>query len=106
MLEMNHTSKRVIIGPPRTTGPSGTHILDTWVPPKTTVHTPVYTLHRDVSHFGPLADQYIPERWLEPAGEDVSMRELLLPCNREAFMPFSAGYASCVGKHLAVQNIK
>ncbi|KAI5891178.1 cytochrome P450 [Schizophyllum commune H4-8] len=102
-------------GPPRTTGKEGALILGRWIPPNTTVHVPVYTMHRDPANFGPLADVFIPERWLSEA-EQVEMISAtkdpqltlaaLSPCNRQAFMPFSAGYANCVGRALGLQNVK
>ncbi|KAL1717567.1 cytochrome P450 [Schizophyllum commune] len=79
-------------GPPRTTGKEGALILGRWIPPNTTVHVPVYTMHRDPANFGTLADVFIPERWLSEA--------------EQAFMPFSAGYANCVGRALGLQNVK
>ncbi|KAG5653450.1 hypothetical protein H0H81_000339 [Sphagnurus paluster] len=90
-------------GPPRTTGVTGAHIFGTWVPPGTTVHVPVYTMHRDPAFFGDHADKYIPERWL---AEERKRNPELEPFDATAFMPFSSGYGSCVGKHLALQNIK
>ncbi|PAV22828.1 cytochrome P450 [Pyrrhoderma noxium] len=88
-------------GPPRTTGRNGAFILDTWVPPNTTLHVPVYAVHRDPRYFGILSNKWIPERWI-PENNDVDLK----PCNRDAFVPFSSGYSSCVGKHLALRNIK
>ncbi|TFK34045.1 cytochrome P450 [Crucibulum laeve] len=93
-------------GPPKTTGETGARILDTWIPPSTTVHVPVFALHRDPANFGPLADTFIPERWLESEITSTLDKQKLLPCNREAFVPFSTGYSSCIGKQLAQQNLK
>ncbi|KAK0457763.1 cytochrome P450 [Desarmillaria tabescens] len=90
-------------GPARTTGPEGAYILGKRIAPNTTVHVPVFTMHRDPAHFGPLANYFIPERWIESENQK---NPLLSPCNHDAFMPFSSGYGSCVGKHLALQNIK
>ncbi|KAL1676329.1 cytochrome P450 [Schizophyllum commune] len=103
-------------GPPRTTGSEGAEILGRWIPPHTTVHVPVYTMHRDRANFGPRADQYIPERWLSDEeqarmiadiGKDSHLTAAdLKPCNSQAFMPFSAGYGNCVGRALGLQNVK
>ncbi|TFK45952.1 cytochrome P450 [Heliocybe sulcata] len=100
-------------GPPRTSGPGGTKINNVYIPPNTTVHVPIYTMQRDPANFGQDADMYVPDRWLvssHPAGYDhasgkgLDVEESRL--NRDAFMPFSAGYGSCVGKRLALQNMK
>ncbi|KAJ7577378.1 cytochrome P450 [Mycena floridula] len=99
-------------GPPRTTGSEGAQVVDQWLPPNTTLHAPVYVLHRDPGNFGLLADQYIPERWLPDADIQHFCNSskidptLLKPLNRRAFIPFSAGHASCVGKNLGLQNVK
>ncbi|KAH6915698.1 cytochrome P450 [Coprinopsis sp. MPI-PUGE-AT-0042] len=86
-------------GPPRTSGEAGVQVQDTWFPPNTTLHVPVYAMHRDASNFGDFPDQFIPERWLP--GEKAHFN-----INQDAFLPFSSGYSSCAGKHLAIQNIK
>lgn len=102
-------------GPARVTGPEGAVILGRWIPPHTTIHVPVYTMHRDPANFGPLAELYIPERWLSEAEQTEMITatddpcltlSALTPCNRQAFMPFSAGYANCVGRALGLQNVK
>ncbi|EPQ50633.1 cytochrome P450 [Gloeophyllum trabeum ATCC 11539] len=92
-------------GPPRTSGSVGVNISDVYIPPNTTIHVPVYTMHRDSANFGPNADDYAPERWLEGSICTINF-EGKPKIIKEAFMPFSAGYASCVGKKLALQNMK
>jgi Cytochrome P450 len=92
-------------GPPRSSGRTGVLIENNWIAPNTTLHMPVYSMHRDPTSFG-LGDKFIPERWLDGADARKSADVKLLAFNRDAFVPFSAGYSSCVGKHLALQNIK
>lgn len=60
-------------------------------------------MHRDPAFFGEHAHEYIPERWLP---EERAKNPTLNPFNPSAFMPFSSGYGSCIGKQLALQNIK
>lgn len=95
-------------GPPRTSGSEGTTIHGVEIPPNTTVHVPVYAMHRDPANFGPYADQFLPERWLHNKASNLVAGDEgdALLCNREAFVPFSTGYSSCIGKQLALQNIK
>ena len=93
------------LGPPRSSGHTGVIIQNNWIAPNTTLHMPVYAMHRDPNNFG-LGDKFIPERWLDDADVRKSAAVKLLAFNRDAFVPFSAGYSSCVGKHLALQNIK
>ena len=92
-------------GPPRSSGVTGVSIENKWIAPNTTLHMPTYAMHRDPANFG-LGDQFVPERWLDDSDFRKSADVKPLPFNRDAFVPFSAGYASCVGKHLALQNIK
>ncbi|TFK34044.1 cytochrome P450 [Crucibulum laeve] len=84
-------------GPPRTTGEKGAIILERYVPPNTTVYVPTWALQRDADNFRD-PEAFIPERWLP--GSTIS------PHNTDAFIPFSAGFGACVGKQLALQNIK
>lgn len=46
-----------------------------------------YTIHRNEAAF-PDAEAFIPERWLDPKGEDL---------RKAAFNAFSAGQRSCIG---------
>lgn len=68
----------------------------------------IYTVQRDPRNFFPSPNTFLPERWLN-AGQQA----LLLPGifdnavhNTDAFIPFSQGPASCVGKHLAYQEMR
>ncbi|KAF8189768.1 cytochrome P450 [Mycena galopus ATCC 62051] len=76
-------------GPLRTTGGSGAYVCGEYIPPNTTIHVP-----------------FIPERWLN----DDPLRKMLdsdLPLiDRTSFMPFGAGFGSCIGRNLAIQNVK
>ncbi|KAH8925689.1 cytochrome P450 [Atractiella rhizophila] len=60
----------------------------------TVVSSPVWTLHRDVRIWGQDADLFRPERWLEPK----------VP--KHAWFPFSEGRANCIGKALAMMEMK
>lgn len=85
-------------GPSRTSGEDGAFIVDQYIPSHTTVSVPTWTIHRDPSNFFQ-PDAFLPERWLkaEPA---------ILPHNTKTYIPFSVGYGACVGRQLALQNIK
>ncbi|XP_063896133.1 cytochrome P450 4C1 isoform X2 [Helicoverpa armigera] len=56
----------------------------------------VYGLHRHAM-WGPDKDQFIPDRWLDPAR---------LPKNPNCFASFSMGRRNCIGKLYAVMLIK
>ncbi|KAI5891179.1 cytochrome P450 [Schizophyllum commune H4-8] len=87
----------VAAGPPRTSGDVGYTVLGEYIPPKTVVACPTYTLHRSEENFTD-AEVYIPERWL---GERPSFVH-----NTEAFVPFSSGIGICLGKPVALFNLK
>ncbi|KAF9020123.1 cytochrome P450 [Hymenopellis radicata] len=76
---------------------SGGHMVgDIMVPEGTQVYLPVYSLHRNPQYFSH-PEVFKPERWLVTEPGEVM--------NRDAFIPFSYGYANCVGKQLAMQEM-
>ncbi|CAG8972199.1 hypothetical protein HYALB_00007341 [Hymenoscyphus albidus] len=80
----------------RLTPPEGVTIGDTYIPGDVTVSTPFYTVGRLESCFKS-ASEFIPERWGEKP-------ELVL--NKSVFLPFSTGSAGCVGKQLALMELR
>lgn len=56
-----------------------------------------YTTHRDPKVF-PDPEQFVPERWMSPNEVTNDMKEL--------FMPFSKGTRACLGKNLAIMELK
>ncbi|CAI6341820.1 unnamed protein product [Periconia digitata] len=80
----------------RITGPEGLDIDDTFIPPNTKIGSPRYTVQRMESAFAnPL--EFIPERWsTQPA----------LIKDARAFAPFGFGRRACVGKPLALAQIR
>ncbi|KAL3491326.1 cytochrome P450 [Aspergillus germanicus] len=83
-------------GLPRETGSQGAIIAGTYIPPRSTVSVPVYTVHRDPRNFQD-PEQFIPKRW-------SSRPDLII--RREAFVPFSIGPYSCVGKPFAMMELR
>jgi cytochrome P450 len=68
------------------------------IPYGTEVTVNTYALHHNEAYF-PDSFAFRPERWLTPEGKDPS--SLI----RKAFVPFSMGTRSCVGKALAYLEI-
>ncbi|KIW88830.1 uncharacterized protein Z519_10314 [Cladophialophora bantiana CBS 173.52] len=80
-------------GLPRITPPQGLQIDEVYIPGDTVVGVPVHTLQRDARYFKrPL--EFIPERWGQISVEKVP------------FFPFSKGAFSCVGKQLAMMELR
>lgn len=80
----------------RQSPPEGLTIASTSIPGSTVLSLPVYSLHRLPSCF-PRPLDFVPERW-------HSRPELVL--DRAAFAPFFHGRFGCVGKHLALMEIR
>lgn len=68
----------------------------TYIPPNTTLSLPLYSLHRLPSAF-PRPLEFLPERW-------YSSPELVT--DKNAWMPFSTGRFGCVGRNLALLEIR
>jgi cytochrome P450 len=70
------------------------------IPEGTAVNVPPYTMHRDPRYFSPDPDRFMPERWL--AGDD----DPTFVVNQNAFIPFSTGPANCIGKNVAMLEMR
>ncbi|TFK36467.1 cytochrome P450 [Crucibulum laeve] len=80
-------------------GSGGKHLgPNMFIPEGTAVTVPPYVLHRDPRYFSPNPDSFWPERWTK---DDTS-----IILNRRAFIPFSQGPANCVGKTLALLELR
>jgi cytochrome P450 len=105
-----------MIGPPRYSDKGG-EVLGKFIPAGTTVACPTYTLHRDrkyltlnfdcvnltylltfSAHNFTDPEVFKPERWLSGSAEE--------PHNPDAFIPFSYGPGVCIGKPVALHNMK
>ncbi|KAI1076811.1 cytochrome P450 [Whalleya microplaca] len=80
----------------RQTPPSGMRINDTYIPGNVTLVAPRYSLARLESSYES-ADQFIPERW-------TTRPEMVK--DARGFAPFSQGRFNCVGKSLAMSEMR
>ncbi|KAL7277160.1 hypothetical protein ACG7TL_009006 [Trametes sanguinea] len=102
--------------------PHGTHgvmLGPYFVPGGTSMFLHPYSLHRDPRYFSPFTTSFWPERWLVAANR-LSLDEGLkyapegftnagsVTFNHSdaAFVPFSHGPGNCVGKQLAMQEMR
>ncbi|KAL4790551.1 cytochrome P450 [Aspergillus venezuelensis] len=84
-------------GQPRQTPPEGLQVDEMWIPGDTIVVIPQYVIQRDDRYF-PSGEKFIPERWLNG-------KERLIT-HEEAFFPFQLGRYGCVGKQLALMEMR
>ncbi|EAW15346.1 cytochrome P450 [Aspergillus clavatus NRRL 1] len=80
----------------RKTLQEGTTIGGTFIPPETTIVAPRFVISRREDCFEQ-ADQFIPERW-------TTRPEMVR--NRAAFAPFGTGHHSCLGRALAMNDMR
>ena len=83
-----------------------------YIPEETQVSINTYTMQRDPRNFSPLPEAFWPERWLLAAG-DTSVKfprgidaDATFVHNTSAFVPFSHGPMNCVGRPLAMMQMR
>ncbi|KAJ7116435.1 cytochrome P450 [Mycena epipterygia] len=91
---------------------SGGHTIGPhFVPEGTSAVVHSYSLQRDPRYFSPFPNSFLPERWLS-VEERTALKPAMFKCTDElvhdvsAFIPFSVGPASCVGRSLAYQEMR
>ncbi|EMD31379.1 hypothetical protein CERSUDRAFT_119768 [Gelatoporia subvermispora B] len=81
-----------------------------WIPEGTSTFIHPYSVHRDPRNFFPNSEVFWPERWLiaTEIENGTSSKEVEdgFVHNSIAFIPFSFGPANCVGKNLALQEMR
>ena len=76
--------------------------MTSFVPEGTAAFVHFYSLQRDPRYFSPSPDAFYPERWLPTSAGGLDKVVL----NKDAFIPFSHGPSNCVGKNLAIQEMR
>ncbi|KAL6245307.1 hypothetical protein RBB50_008082 [Rhinocladiella similis] len=82
---------------PRVVPPQGRVLNGIYIPEKTVVSAQCYTTQRDPTVFSN-PDTFLPERWMDSQQITNEMKAL--------FMPFSTGPRACLGKSLAIMELK
>ena len=84
----------------------GTHLLVSYVPEGNQARIHFWSVHRDPRYFTH-PTQFWPERWLIADGlQPAPPSTQNFVHNTDAFIPFSYGPANCVGKNLAMQELR
>lgn len=86
-------------------GTGGKQVGTEFIPEGTAINLPPYVLHRDPRNFSPSPDSFIPERWLRQSAEEKG-GDVKYSTNADAFIPFAGGFANCVGKNLAIVEMR
>lgn len=73
---------------------TGITILGHHFAPGTVLSVPAYTVHHAAEIWGPDVESFVPERW-----------ERLTDAQKDAFIPFSYGPRSCVGRNVAEMEL-
>ena len=66
-------------------------------PPGTVLSVPAYSLHHSKEVWGPDADEFVPDRWIEESEKGGRLTERM----KASFIPFSYGPRACVGRNVA-----
>jgi cytochrome P450 len=82
----------------RVVGPSGLVLYDTTFPPGTIVGVNPWVIHRDRDIFGPDAEIFRPERWLEADADQKKRMD-------SAMFAFGGGARTCIGKNISLLEI-
>jgi cytochrome P450 len=84
----------------RVTPAEGATICGEHIPGGTVVGCNAWVLHQNKEVFGPDADVYRPERWLESDGVDP----VRLSRMRQSMFQFGAGSRTCIGKNISLME--
>ncbi|KAF5025071.1 hypothetical protein F66182_2840 [Fusarium sp. NRRL 66182] len=82
---------------PRCVPEDGAYVDGYWLPGGTVVSCQPYSMHRMDEDVFPSPDEFRPERWLEEKGSAERNR---------LFFAFSNGGRACIGRHLAILEMK
>ncbi|KAJ7665066.1 cytochrome P450 [Mycena polygramma] len=84
-------------------GHGGIHLAGVYLPESTSIDFPPRVIHRDPDYFSPNPDRYWPERWLADTATDTDQPFVM---NTDGFIPFSLGPANCVGRNIAMREMR
>ncbi|KAI0641322.1 high nitrogen upregulated cytochrome P450 monooxygenase 2 [Trametes meyenii] len=90
---------------------NGVYLGSIYLPPGTIALLHTYSIHRDPRNFFPSPEAFWPERWLLASGrlsfgEAGPADKATFIHNEAAFLPFSYGPMNCVGKNLAMLEMR
>lgn len=90
----------------RVTGPAGIVLPDgTTLPGSVNIGCPAGTINRDTAIFGPDAEDYNPERWMQGEGEAYEAYEERRKLMDRSELSFGQGSRTCIGKNIVALEI-
>lgn len=95
---------------PREVIAGGANVDGLHLPEGTNCGTPCYSIHRQAEYY-PEPDSYLPERWIEGSICQSGIKKWEVSKDgvdvaRKAFCPFSIGPRGCVGKGMALMEMR
>ncbi|KAF8200339.1 cytochrome P450 [Pholiota molesta] len=81
----------------------GNTVADIYLPEGNSINVPPYVIHRDPRYFSPHPNSFLPERWLSSTIANDTLENTI---TRDAFIPFSSGPQNCVGRPLALMEMR
>ena len=85
------------------TSAGGAHLGKYFLPAGADVYVFPYLIHRDKRYWPDAPNAFKPERWLDPSINDAKGRT---PEQRGVYLPFSLGMRNCVGRMLALAELR
>ena len=82
------------------------HHDSSFIPEGNNIFTHTHTLQRDPRYFSPYPDSFWPDRWLPEKDREIAPFNEEFILDLAAFNPFSYGPANCVGKNLALLELR
>lgn len=95
---------------PREVEKGGALVDGVFLPEGTNCGTPTYSIHRQEQYYRE-AQAYLPERWIEGAvcsttNDSWTTTKDNIEASRKAFCPFSVGPRGCIGKSMAIMEMR
>lgn len=83
----------------------GVHIAGHFLPQGTNVGVNAWVAHRNQAVWGPDAEEFRPERWLEAQAEADAGNKEKLQSMEASFLAFGLGSRTCIGKHISILEV-
>lgn len=83
----------------------GVNIAGEFIPAGTNVGVNAWVAHRNKQVWGPDAEEFRPERWLEAQAKADAGKKETLQRMEACYLPFGVGSRTCIGRHISILEI-